>query len=368
MNEQTVKPKLNITNLLFFTLTPIIGIAGSLYVWLHHSFHWATLGLAVFLVFATGMSITAGYHRLFSHITYKAHWTIRLLFVLFGSAAFEGSVLEWCADHRDHHRYTDQEKDPHNIKKGFWYAHIGWILYLDPNHYDFKNVEELAQDPILVWQHKYYTWIASITCFVVPALIAACWGDLLGGLFIAGALRLTLNHHFTFFINSVCHYFGKKTYSDISARDNWFVSLFTYGEGFHNFHHQFATDYRNGVRFFHFDPSKWLIWSLSKLGLASNLKRVDQEFIIKYRLQMESETLIVRAGVCPTRLDELLTPIREKLQQIHALIIKLRKEKPNYQLRLKEYKQQMVTYQKEFALTLKKWGQAKKFLLRKSVV
>jgi stearoyl-CoA desaturase (delta-9 desaturase) len=107
-----------------------IGVIGTAYVVLTQGLQMATLALAIGYIFATGLSITAGYHRLFSHLAYKAVWPVRLFDVLFGAAAFEGSVLEWTTDHRDHHRYTDQDKDPYNIKKGLWYAHIGWTKFL----------------------------------------------------------------------------------------------------------------------------------------------------------------------------------------------------------------------------------------------
>ena len=126
----------------------------------------------------------------------------------------------------------------------------------------------------------------------MPAFVALIWGDFFGGLFIAGFVRLVLNHHFTFFINSYCHFFGKQPYSDKNtARDSTFISFFTYGEGYHNFHHAFEGDYRNGVRFFDFDPGKWLIWGLSKMGWAFNLKKVNSLRILATRLAMDEMRL-----------------------------------------------------------------------------
>jgi stearoyl-CoA desaturase (delta-9 desaturase) len=364
--------KINWYNTSFFTALPIIAVAGTVYLLLTHGLSMATLALAVFYIFATGLSITAGYHRLYSHATYKASWPVRLFYVLFGSGAFEGSVLEWSTDHRDHHRYTDQEKDPYDIKKGLWFAHMGWIIHMDTSRRTFKNVEDLKADPMLVWQHKYYLWIAISMGFILPMLLAASWGDALGGLFIAGALRMTVNHHFTFFINSFAHYFGKKTYNDLSARDNWFLALFTYGEGFHNFHHQFAIDYRNGIRWFHYDPSKWLIWTLSKLGLASQLKQVDEEIIAKAMMKMEEENLLNKKGVPSSRLEALAHPIREKLHNLHLQLISLRKQYAAYKVetthhcheKISEYKKAIIHCQKEFQMTLRSWGKAKKNLLQ----
>jgi stearoyl-CoA desaturase (delta-9 desaturase) len=356
-----MQEKINWGTAPFFVITPLAAIFGTLYVVLSHGLHWATLALTLFYVLATGLSITAGYHRLFSHVAYKAAWPVRLFYVLFGAGAFEGSVLEWCTDHRDHHRYTDQDKDPYNVKRGLLWSHIGWIFYLDPSRRNFKNIEDLNQDPMLLWQNKHYKLIATFMGFLLPMGLAACWGDPWGGLFIAGALRMTLNHHFTFFINSFAHYFGRKTYSDLSARDNWMLSLVTYGEGYHNFHHQFAIDYRNGVRWFDFDPSKWLIWTLSKLGLASGLKQIDEEIIAKARMQMEEQRLITSKGVSPECLEEMAGPIREKLQQLHLQLLKLRKEYAHSNL--EAYKIQIQDCQRQFKQTLKDWAYTKKLLL-----
>lgn len=282
---------LNWTNIIFFSSLPLIGIIGTVLLCVYNTVPWQTWVLAASFMVLTGLAITAGYHRLFAHKTYQAAFPLRLVLLLLGAAAFEGSALEWCTDHRNHHRYTDTEKDPYNIKKGFWHAHMGWLFYLDAQKYDFSNVQDLMADKLIVLQNKYYLAIAILMGFILPTAIASLWGDPLGGLIIAGALRMTVNHHLTFTINSVCHYFGKMTYSNrVSARDNWLTSLFTYGEGFHNFHHQFPGDYRNGIRLYHYDPAKWLIRLFSYIGLAHNLKRVNQERISHYHLNMKQSS------------------------------------------------------------------------------
>jgi stearoyl-CoA desaturase (delta-9 desaturase) len=275
---------LNWTNIIFFSSLPLIAGIGTVLLCIYKAVPWQTWVLAAIFMVLTGLAITAGYHRLFAHKTYQAVLPLCLVLLLVGAAAFEGSALEWCTDHRNHHRYTDTEKDPYNIKKGFWHAHMSWLFYLDAQKYDFTNVQDLMADKLIVFQNKYYLTTAILMGFILPTAIASLWGDPLGGLIIASALRMTVNHHLTFTINSVCHYFGKMTYSNrISARDNWLTSLFTYGEGFHNFHHQFPSDYRNGIRLYHYDPAKWIIRLFSCIGLAHNLKRVSQERIIHYR-------------------------------------------------------------------------------------
>ena len=283
--KTSTKAPLNWTNIFFFSSLPLVAIMGTFFLCAYQKVSWQTWVLAASLMVLTGLSITAGYHRLFAHRTYQAVYPLRLVLLLLGAAAFEGSALEWCTDHRNHHRYTDTDKDPYSVKKGFWHAHMGWLFYLDAKKYDFSNVQDLMADKLVLLQNQYYLFVSIFMGFIMPTAIASLWGDPVGGLIIAGALRITLNHHLTFSINSVCHYFGKFTYSNkISARDNWLTSLFTYGEGFHNFHHQFPSDYRNGIRLYHYDPTKWLIKIFSYVGLARGLKRVSQARIDRYCL------------------------------------------------------------------------------------
>lgn len=279
------KASLNWANVVFFSTLPLIAVVGTTLLCIYTAVPWQTWALAVSFMILTGLSITAGYHRLFAHRTYLAAFPLRLALLFLGAAAFQGSALTWCTDHRKHHRYTDTDQDPYNVKKGFWYAHIGWLFYLGSKKHDFSNVQDLMGDELILFQNKYYLPIAILMGFILPAAISSLWGDPLGGLIIAGALRMTINHHSTFTVNSVCHYFGKMTYSNkVSARDNWLISLFTYGEGFHNFHHQFPGDYRNGIRLYHYDPTKWLIKFFSYIKLTHNLKQVSNVRIAHYHL------------------------------------------------------------------------------------
>lgn len=287
----TPRGQLHWINILFFTITPLVGVVGTAYLIKKAAVPPQTWWFSVIYLMLTGLAITAGYHRLLAHKAYQARPLLQVAFLLMGAGAFEGSALEWCCDHRNHHRYLDQELDPYSIQKGFWHAHLLWLFQGETLHYNFSNVQDLQTSPLIRWQQKYYLWLAILMGFVFPTAVASLWGDPLGGLVIAGALRMTINHHVTFAINSVCHCFGKRTYAqNISARDNWLTSLFTYGEGFHNFHHQFPGDYRNGIRFFHYDLTKWFIVGMSMLGLAKELKRVDPALIHRYRQKAKVPT------------------------------------------------------------------------------
>ncbi len=330
--------KINWPNTLFLTIVPLVAVIGTAYIAAHHAIHWQTIVLALIYIGLTGTSITGGYHRLFSHLSYKAHPAVKLFYLLFGAAAFEGSALEWCTDHRNHHRYTDTDKDPYDIKKGFWHAHMGWLIHLDASKRDFNNVEDLQNDPLVAWQHRHFVLLGALIGFVLPTLIAMSWSDALGGFIIAGALRLTLNQQFTFCINSVCHLWGKRSYSEgQSARDNWVTALFTYGEGFHNFHHQFPIDYRNGIRFFHYDPTKWLIRFLSYFGLARDLKRVSDAKIFQYQMRVDESRLQAAksSDAFAEYLKYTIDPVREKLTQLFNQIEALEKS-------YRELKQQSI--------------------------
>ena len=279
---------INWTNALFLTITPIVGIVGSVILAYSNQIPLKTIWLALCLIIMSGISVTAGYHRLFSHASYKASWPVRLIFLLFAASAFEGSALEWSTDHRNHHRYTDTPKDPYNFKQGFWYAHIGWLITLDLTKRNFNNVNYLKQDLLVRWQHKFFLPIAIIMGFVLPMYVAGLWGNAWGGLIVAGALRISVLQHLTFCINSFCHTIGKQPYSERnSAKDNWFTALLTFGEGYHNFHHTFPVDYRNGIRFFHYDPTKWLIRAMMYLGLTSHLKTIPLQKIVQFRLDRD---------------------------------------------------------------------------------
>lgn len=280
--------KINWVNTVFLIATPIVGIVGTILLCSFGMVKWQTWVFFGVYLFITALAITAGYHRLFAHKAYEAHPVIAFIMTMLGASCFEGSVLEWTTDHRNHHRFVDTEKDPYNINQGFWHAHMGWLIFLDTSKRDFSNVEDLAASKIIRFQHKYFKECATLMGFIVPMLIGALWGNALAGLIIVGALRITFNHHTTFFINSLCHWSGKRPYSlTQTARDNWMTALVTMGEGFHNFHHQFPLDYRNGIRYFHYDPTKWIIFALSKLKLAHNLRRISDEKILAFRQGVE---------------------------------------------------------------------------------
>lgn len=292
MSENTAKARLSWPTILFLALTPPIAIGGIAYWFYAGLFNWATFILFLMMWTAVGISTTAGYHRLFTHRAYEASWPVRLFFLCFGAASWEASAWRWTMDHHKHHRYVDTPRDPYNINQGFWHAHMGWLLR--EREYDHASPlgVEYGKDPLVRFQHKHYYSLAIFFAFVLPAGIAALWGDTFGGLILAGLGVVVINHQFTFSINSFAHWLGRQPYSDKhTARDSHFLAFFNYGEGYHNYHHEFPNDYRNGIRWFQWDPTKWLIRTLSFVGLARNLKSVPAELIVKRRIAMQQKRM-----------------------------------------------------------------------------
>ncbi len=308
-----------VTALLSLTLVPW-------FIWTYHAQveGWGlVIALFIFYYYATGFGITLGYHRLFSHISFKAKWPVKLFVLLFGAASFENSALDWSADHRIHHKHVDEDEDPYDISKGFFYAHIGWLLFRLKPKPPVTNVKDLEADPLVMWQHRYVQWIGAFVGFVVPTFIGWAYATLNGFtspwltatacFLIAGLLRTVVVQQGTFCINSLCHMFGRQPYSrDHSARDSGAVALLTFGEGYHNYHHEFQHDYRNGVKPWQFDPTKWIIWTLSKVGLVENLRRVSDSRILAAELKEKSRTLGMDIDKLASRLDQRTREMKAK--------------------------------------------------------
>lgn len=275
--------KLNWTNTLFLGFAHVAALGGV--AWLVFvNFSWWTVGLAFLWMGLCSIAITGGYHRLFAHRAYKASGWLKSIYLLFGAASVQNSAIMWSADHRRHHSFTDTERDPYNAKRGFWWSHVGWVLHEDTRTLAEDRIKDLQNDKLVALQHRYYVPLAFLMGAILPFALGLAWGDAIGALLVVGFLRLVVQWHSTFCINSIAHMIGKPTYNpDNTARDSWLVALFTWGEGYHSFHHKFQADYRNGHRWYHFDPTKWLVWTLSKLGATSGLRRTPNASIARAR-------------------------------------------------------------------------------------
>jgi len=305
VSEFPVARKKDWTNILFLSLTPVIGVVGTLAYALKFGVVWWEPVLFLVSYLVVGLSVTAGYHRLYAHKGYEAHPLVHTFFLFFGAMALQNSVLKWASDHRTHHKYVDRDWDPYSIKRGGLSAHIFWLFYKDPPGRTFDNAPDLQNNRLVMLQYRFASWIGILFGLGIPTLIGAAFGRPLGGLLWGGFLRIVVIHHTTFFVNSIAHMWGSRPYSDEnSARDNWMLAFVTNGEGFHNFHHKFPSDYRNGIRWFDWDPTKWLIRTLNAFGLARQLRSTPRPIIEKARLRMATLELQSRLPGVPAEIGE----------------------------------------------------------------
>jgi stearoyl-CoA desaturase (delta-9 desaturase) len=379
--------KVNWQTTLYLMISPLVAGAGIFYWVKSGSFNWGTLILAIIFMTFIQVSITAGYHRLFSHRSYNAKWPVRLFFLVFGAAAFEGAALTWSLDHRIHHNHVDDnDRDPYSIGKGFFWAHMGWLFFKHDEELtedDVRRGGDLIKDPLVVWQYRNWLPVGVFAGFILPALIAIFWGDFLGGFLIAGIARSVINHHSTFLINSLSHCVGKQTYSDShSARDNLFTAILTFGEGYHNYHHEFASDYRNGVRPWDWDPSKWVIKGLSFVGMTFDLKKIPDEIVLRKKMQMKEKRMKAKLESASWNFfgstqEQILNGLKEKYEKAYKTLSNLRLELKQSQksdegfkydksfisLEANVLKDQIESAKREFKQYVKEWN-----LMRRQVL
>lgn len=239
---------------------------------------WAMFGL---LYVVTGLGITVGYHRLLAHRSFACPDWVKGALLVAGGWALENTALKWAAAHIRHHARCDEDEDPYNAQRGFWFSHCGWVVLKDPyRDQDEKYVRRLRQDAVVMWQYRWYVPIV-LSGLALPFAVGYLYNGWRGGVgcfLLAGVGRTFFVLNSTFCINSVCHLWGSQKYGAAdSSRDSWWVSLLTFGEGYHNYHHTYQSDYRNGPRWYNFDPSKWLIYTLSLVGLASSLRTASDD-------------------------------------------------------------------------------------------
>ena len=275
---------------------PILLAIGIVLGWGGAWVNWQDLvNLAVSYV-VIGCGITVGFHRLFTHRSFKTSRPIRMLFAILGSAAAEGPVIDWVATHRKHHKYSDVDGDPHSphvghgsgwrgALAGFFHAHIGWV-FSDMEVADEQiYAKDLLADPWIKFVDRTFVlWVIAGLAFsfgLGVALTGTVQGGLLGLLW-GGAARIFFLHHSTFSINSVCHFFGRKDFDTRDeSRNVFWLAIPTWGEAWHNNHHAFPTSYRHGLRRWQIDPSAAMIRVLEMTGLAWDVVRIDPERIAR---------------------------------------------------------------------------------------
>uniref|UniRef100_A0A6B2L7C9 Cytochrome b5 heme-binding domain-containing protein n=1 Tax=Arcella intermedia TaxID=1963864 RepID=A0A6B2L7C9_9EUKA len=273
--------------LLLVSLIHFLTVVG--FVWFPIS--WQGLKYALVMYFYSGFGITVGYHRLWSHRTYKGNWLWRLFWAIGGTSSLQGSIRWWCRLHRLHHSFPDTEVDPYGPNKGFWYSHVLWIFHKKDRKEELSkvNIQDIEKDPIALWVSVHYPWLSLTVAFLLPLLM---FSDKTQAFFYGGCLARIITWHSTWCVNSLAHWLGSDEYSnETSAKDHLITALLTFGEGNHGFHHAFPGSYINGIRWWDYDPTKWVILAGSWLGLCQDLGWPDDNEVLKAKYQVKHKKL-----------------------------------------------------------------------------
>jgi stearoyl-CoA desaturase (Delta-9 desaturase) len=284
----------------------------------------SALVLCGVLYFSRVFFITAGYHRYFSHRSYRLPRWAQFLMALGGTSCMQKGPLWWAAHHRDHHRYADTELDIHSPIRGFWWSHVGWILCDKYGATEYDRIKDFAKYPELRWLNR-HDWVGWVALAVASFLIGG-----LPGLVVGFGWSTVLLWHGTFTVNSLAHVMGRRRYATTdTSRNSLIIALITNGEGWHNNHHHYQASARQGFRWWQWDPSYYALWALSKVGVVRDLKTptakvrasnlVEQgEFDVGLFRQRwrAAETRLVAAG---THAADALTERRDALEaRVHA--------------------------------------------------
>jgi stearoyl-CoA desaturase (delta-9 desaturase) len=277
-----------------FVVIPLIAVAFALPIAWGGWLSWLDITLAIGLWLLTAGGITIGYHRYFTHGSFKANRTVKIILAVFGSLAIEGSLDQWVADHRKHHKFSDEVGDPHSpwrfgtskkaIGKGLLYSHVGWLFDDDNTGID-KYAPDIAADKDLNWISKHFS-VFVISSLLLPAvlggLITWSWMGALTAFFWAGLVRVAFVHHVTWSINSICHVFGNRPFTsrELSSNVAW-LAIPSLGESWHNLHHVDPTAARHGVMKGQIDISASLIKGMEKTGLATDVRWPKAERLAK---------------------------------------------------------------------------------------
>ncbi len=286
------------TMLYLFVIVPFLAFLAVVPVAWGWGLDWTDVGLMLGFYFVSGLGITVGYHRYFTHGSFKANRALRVALALAGSLAIEGPVIRWVADHRRHHAYSDREGDPHSpwrfgetlpgLAKGFWFAHIGWLFDLEHTNRD-KYTPDLMRDRDIKRVDSAFPLLVLVS-LLAPALlgglITMSWTGALTAFFWASLVRVFTLHHVTWSINSVCHMIGDRPFA---ARDKsanfWPLAVLSFGESWHNMHHADPTAARHGVLRGQVDSSARVIWVFEKLGWATDVRWPKPERLTKLRVE-----------------------------------------------------------------------------------
>jgi stearoyl-CoA desaturase (delta-9 desaturase) len=274
------------------TVIPVLALGLVAWQLWHKWLGWSDLIVFAVMYVFTGLGVTVGFHRLFTHRSFKTGKAVRAILAVLGSAAIEGPVISWVADHRKHHVFSDKPGDPHSphvdhgvglrgALRGLWHAHVGWLFIHTQRGLKTRYAPDLLADPVVSYiSRTFVLWVLAglAAPFLLGWAIGGTVAEGLTGLLWGGAVRMLVLHHATYSINSLCHFFGRRRFAtDDESRNLRWLSVFTFGEAYHNNHHAFPTSARHGLSRWSFDPSAWVIWGLEKTGLAWDVVRISPE-------------------------------------------------------------------------------------------
>jgi len=271
--------------MLVVVIVPFLATLFAIWLLWDRAVNWTDLALLVAFNVIGGLGVTVGFHRMLTHRSFHPHPVVKSILLAFGSMAVEGPALEWAATHIKHHAHSDRDGDPHSPVEGFWHAHMGWMFNrspADPNVY----CRNLVKDPIVVFiSRTFILWV--VLSLVIPFAIGGWTGLLWGGL-----VRIFFTHHITWSVNSVCHTFGKREFETRDqSRNEWIVGLLGFGEGWHNNHHAFPRSAFHGLHWWQFDLSGYVIWTLERMNLVSDVYRVSPAMRARFSAKkMEAES------------------------------------------------------------------------------
>jgi len=274
------------------TVLPVIGLGLAIWQAWGGWLGWSDVIVFFIMYLSTGLGITVGFHRMFTHRAFKAKPAVRGTLAILGSAAIEGPIISWVSDHRKHHAFADVEGDPHSphvdhgvgwrgALRGLWHAHVGWIFIHTQRGLHTRYAPDLLADPVIHWVHRtFILWVAAglVLPFFLGWLIGGSLMTGVTGLLWGGLIRMLVLHHATYSINSLCHFFGRRPFeTDDESRNLLWLAPFTFGESWHNNHHAFPTSAEHGLRPWQFDLSALVIRGMERLGLVWDVVRVSPE-------------------------------------------------------------------------------------------